>query len=78
MKINLPKGAKEQKIWMKNLGITDIRVAKLAVCREQAVELAQKRLKNRDYEGALNAVAVAGRMQATIETTQDLFKGLEL
>lgn len=77
MRINLPKDAKTQKVWMKKLGITDVRVAKMAVCRDNAAALAVKRIKARNYSGALTAVAVADRMQGVIESTQSMFKGLK-
>ncbi len=63
---------------MKKLGITNIKVAKLAVSRDQAVKIAIKRLKNRQYSEALTAVAVADRMQSSIETMQNFLSVFEL
>lgn len=77
MKYNLPKTAKEQKAWMKQLGITNIKCAKLAIIRDEQAAVAVKRLAKRDYTGAVNAIRAADRMQAVILSTEEVLKAFK-
>jgi hypothetical protein len=76
-RFNLPRTQAEQKVWMKGLGIKDIRCAKMALVRDHAVDTAIKKLKRRDFKGAVNLIHVADKMQTVIDHTQEMFKVLK-
>ncbi len=78
MAIVLPKSVKEQKAWMKKLGITHIGCAELAILRDRAAEEAKNALDNRDYQTAVTMASTANGMQSAIEANQTMLKSLKL
>jgi hypothetical protein len=74
---NLPKTAKEQRAWMKKLGITDIRCAKLALLRDTSADRAAIKLAKRNYAEAIKLLHLADKMQSVIENTQNMLRALK-
>lgn len=77
MRVMLPKSAKEQKAWLKKLGINRMECARTAIYRDSLADKAVKATVKRDYEYAKHLLELAIKSQDCIEQNQNILNAID-